>query len=147
MRSRPRNLRPQMPSSIAPVADCMGMTYDAGALFAAEANRREFWALHARSLQRGERPVVPAGVLAQAWRGGRQAQLSRLLRGCRIEGLDEQRARAAGFACGRSDTRDIVDASVVVGALARADLIVTSDSDNLQRLAEALGKSIRLHRV
>lgn len=67
----------------------MGVTYDTGALLAAEANRREVWALHARSLQRGTRPVVPAAVLGQAWRGGPQAMLPRLLRGCRIEVLDD----------------------------------------------------------
>lgn len=125
----------------------MGTTYDAGALLAAEANRRDLWAIHARSLQRGERPVVPAGVLGQAWRGGPQAQLSRLLRGCRIEDLDEHRARAAGFACARSGTRDVVDASVVAGALARGDLVITSDPDELQRIAGALDGSIRVHRI
>jgi hypothetical protein len=125
----------------------MGTTYDAGALLAAEANRRELWAIHARSLQRGERPVVPAGVLAQAWRGGPQAQLSRLLRGCRIEDLDEGRARAAGVACARSASRDVVDASVVAGALARGDLVITSDPDDLQKIAAALDGSIRVHRI
>lgn len=125
----------------------MGITYDTGALLAAEANRREIWALHARALERGQRPVVPAAVLAQAWRGGSQAQLSRLLRGCRIEDLDEQRARAAGVACARSAQRDIVDASVVAGALARRDLVVTSDPDDLRAIAAGLGESIRVHRV
>jgi hypothetical protein len=125
----------------------MGTTYDAGALLAAEANRREIWAIHARSLQRGERPVVPAGVLGQVWRGGPEAQLSRLLRGCQIENLDEQRARAAGVACARSASRDVVDASVVAGALARGDLVVTSDAGDLLAIADALGGSIRVHRV
>ena len=125
----------------------MGTTYDAGALLAAEANRRDLWALHLRLLQRGERPVVPAGVLGQSWRGGPQAQLSRLLRGCRIEALDEPRARGAGVACARSGSRDVVDASVVAGAIARDDLVVTSDADDLTRLAAALGKSIRVHRI
>jgi hypothetical protein len=125
----------------------MGTTYDAGALLAAEANRRELWAIHARSLQRGERPVVPAGVLGRAWRGGPQAQLSRLLRGCRIEDLDEGRARAAGVTCARSGTRDVVDASVVAGALARGDLVITSDPDGVQNIARVLGGSIRVHRI
>jgi hypothetical protein len=125
----------------------MGTTYDAGALLAAEADRRDLWAVHRRALERGERPVVPAAVLGQAWRGGPQASLSRLVRGCRVEDLDEVRARAAGSACARSGTRDVVDASVVVGALARDDLVVTSDPDDLRRIAEALGRTIRLHRV
>ncbi|HET6630314.1 MAG TPA: hypothetical protein VFG91_11120 [Woeseiaceae bacterium] len=125
----------------------MGLTYDTGALLAAEANRRELWVLHARSLLRGERPVVPAAVLGQAWRGGPQAQLSRLLRGCRIENLDEPRARASGVACARSGTRDVTDAAVVVGALARGDLVVTSDPDDLERIAAGLDATIRLQRV
>lgn len=125
----------------------MGLTYDTGALLAAEANRREMWAVHARSLQRGARPVVPAAVLAQAWRGGPQAELSRLLRGCRIEDLDESRGRASGVACARAGTRDIIDAAVVVGAIARGDLVVTSDPDDLARIAAGLGTSVRLHRI
>lgn len=125
----------------------MGTTYDTGALLAAEASRRDLWAIHAESLRRGERPVVPAGVLAQAWRGGSQAQLSRMLRGCQIEHLNDQRARAAGFVCARSATRDVVDASVVAGALARDDLVITSDAEDLERIADSLGKSIRVHRI
>lgn len=125
----------------------MGLTYDTGALLAAEANRRDLWALHLRSLQRGERPIVPAAVLAQAWRGGPQAQLSRLLRGCQVEELDEARGRGTGVACGRSGVPDIIDASVVVGALARHDLVVTSDPDDLRRIARALGASLDLHRL
>lgn len=125
----------------------MGVTYDTGALLAAEANRRDLWAIHTRSLQRGQRPVVPAAVLGQAWRGGPQAQLSRLLRGCRIEDLDERRARAAGVACARSGVPDIVDAAVVAGAVARGDLVVTSDPKDLQRIASALGAALPVHRV
>jgi hypothetical protein len=125
----------------------MGATYDTGALLAAEADDRRIWAFHVRCLQRGTQPVIPAGVLAQAWRGGPQAHLSRLLRGCRFEDLDEQRARAVGFACARSRSRDIVDASIVVGALARGDVVVTSDADDLTRIAEALGRPLRIHRI
>lgn len=125
----------------------MGITYDTGALLAAEAHRRELWALHARSVRRGERPVVPAAVLALAWRGGPQAALSRLLQGCIVEDLDESRARAAGAVCARSGTRDVVDAIVVAGAVARGDLVVTSDADDLERLASSLGASIPTYRT
>jgi len=122
----------------------MGVTYDTGALM----NRRDLWALHLRSLQKGERPVVPAAVLGQAWRGGPQAQLSRLLRGCRIEDFNEPRARAVGVACARSGVRDIVDAAVVVGAMARRDVVVTSDPDDLEKIVSALeGPPLRIHRV
>jgi len=124
-----------------------GVTYDAGALLAAEENRRDVWALHARALQRGVRPVVPVGALGQAWRGGPQPHLSRFLRGCQVEDLDDRRSRAAGVACGRAGLADLIDASVVVGALERGDLVVTSDPNDLARLARGLGRRIAVHRV
>jgi len=73
--------------------------------------------------------------------------LSRLLRGCRIEDLDENRARAAGAACARARTRDVIDASVVVSTLARDDIVVTSDPDDLVHIAEALGRELRVRRI
>ena len=124
-----------------------GITYDTGALVAAERGDRLLWSLHRRALERGLRPTVPAGVLGQAWRGGPQAELSRLLKGCRIEGLDETRARTAGDVCGRAGTADVIDATVAVGALARGDLVVTSDRNDIKRLASALGASLEIVRV
>lgn len=120
-----------------------GVTYDTGVLIAAERSNRRAWALHRRAIERGMVPTVPAGVLGQGWRGGPQAQMSRLLAGCRIEVFDEARARSAGAACGVAGTADVVDASVIVGAGARGDLVVTSDREDLARLREVLG--IELH--
>jgi hypothetical protein len=120
------------------------MTYDAGALIAAERNDRRIWALHRRALERAVVPTVPAGVLAQGWRGGPQAQMSRLLGGCRVEDLDDARARSAGAACGAAGTSDVVDAAVVVGAAARGDLVVTSDPGDLIQLRGALNVDIQL---
>jgi hypothetical protein len=122
-----------------------GITYDAGALIGAERNDRRLWALHRRALERGIVPTVPAGVLAQGWRGGPQAQMSRLLGGCRIEDFDEHRARSAGTACGSAGTFDVVDAAVVVGAAARRDLVITSDSADLTLLRDALNIELQLH--
>jgi len=68
--------------------------------------------------------------------------LSRLLKGCRIEVLDEVRGRAAGQACGRARTSDVIDAAVVVGALARGDLVVTSDRRHITKIASALDASM-----
>jgi len=124
-----------------------GITYDAGALVAAERNDRTLWALHRRALERGLRPTVPAGVLAQVWRGGPQAELSRLLKGCRVEDLDEMRSRAAGQACGRSGTSDVIDATVVVGSIARGDLVITTDTDDIKRVASALGAPLEILRI
>ncbi|CAN5743666.1 hypothetical protein BH24ACT3_BH24ACT3_01420 [soil metagenome] len=121
-----------------------GLTYDAGALVAAEGSDRSLWALHRRALDRAIRPTVPAGVLGQAWRGGPQAELSRLLKGCRVEDLDEVRSRAAGQACARSKTSDVIDATVVVGAIARGDLVVTSDAKDMKRIASALNARLEI---
>ena len=72
--------------------------------------------------------------------------LSRLLVGCSVEPIDESVARRAGRACARAATSDVVDAMVVVGALARRDLVITSDVRDLSRLALALGGRLALHR-
>jgi len=124
-----------------------GVTYDTGALLAAERGRRDMWRSHALLLRRGIEPTIPAGVLAQAWRGGSQPLLARFLNGCRIEPLDEPKSRAAGAACARSATADVVDASVVVSALARNDIVVTSDADDLEHIAHALGRRLDIRRV
>jgi hypothetical protein len=124
-----------------------GVTYDTGALIAAERNDRQLWALHRRALERGMVPTIPAGVLGQGWRGGPQAQMSRLLAGCRIEVLDEARARSAGAACRVSRTSDVVDASVVVGASARGDLVVTSDPADLAVFRDALRVQLQIQGI
>jgi hypothetical protein len=47
-------------------------------------------------------------------------------------------------ACGVAGTSDVVDASVVVGAGARGDLVMTSDGGDLIRLRDALRVEVRL---
>ena len=86
-------------------------------------------------------------VLGQVWRGGPQAQLSHLLRGYRTEPLTEPKARSAGAALAACDANDAIDAVVVVTALARDDLILTSDPDDLQRIATAIGGTLALYMV
>lgn len=124
-----------------------GVTYDAGALLAAERNDRLIVALHRRTLERRIAPTVPAPVLAQAWRGRPQPSLGWLLSGCRVEAMDERRARAAGALCGAAGTSDVVDAAVVAGAVGRGDAVVTSDPSDLQRLATALGSQLDIRSV
>ncbi|MGA7704140.1 MAG: hypothetical protein WB998_04515 [Solirubrobacteraceae bacterium] len=124
-----------------------GVTYDAGALIAGERDSARMWSLHKRALIRGQWPTVPAGVLGQVWRGGPQAKLSRLLVGCRVEPLTEAWARTAGAALAKSGTSDLIDAVVVVTALARGDLVVTSDPDDLTTIASAIGGVLTMHVV
>lgn len=121
--------------------------YDAGALVAAERNVRSLWALHDAALRRDVSPLVPAGVLAQVWRGGPQVNLSRLLAGCTVSSMGETVARAAGTLCGQAGTRDVVDASVVVLAHVMRAPVVTGDADDLRAVADAAGWPITLHDV
>ena len=113
------------------------IVYDAGALIAAEHGNRPMLALHTRMLQRRLRPVVPAPVLAQTWRGGPEANLSRVLSGCRIEeGFTENESRRIGVWLARSGTNDVVDAHVVaIAARAPGSVIYTDDVDDLNRIA------------
>src|SRR5260370_21742881 len=93
-----------------------GVTYDTGALVAAERNSRQIWALHAGYLAEEVIPTVPAAVLAEAWRGGsRQASLSRLLRMCDTEALSEEVARNLGVLAGEAGHEDVVYVSVLAG--------------------------------
>jgi predicted nucleic acid-binding protein len=116
-----------------------GVVYDAAALIAAERNDRRVWAEHRLRLAAGVVPIVPAPVIAQVSRSPRQAQLRRLLRGCDVVALDESTAHAVGRLLGRSGTSDIVDATVVTVAIAEQAQIVTSDRDDISRLANAAG--------
>lgn len=98
-------------------------------------------AIVVRALANGDLLVVPAGVVAQAWRNGRrQARLARLLgaRICTIEALDDTRARSAGQLLGVSGTVDIVDASVVLAARRHGLGVITSDPGDLTRLDAAV---------
>lgn len=126
----------------------MGVTYDTGALVAAERNDRRMWALHAGFLAEEVVPVLPSPVLAEAWRGSpRQASLSRLLVMCAIEPMSEEQARRVGVLAGRARHDDIVDVAVVEGALRRQDAVVTSDEGHIRRIARAIGARLRIERV
>ena len=120
------------------------LTYDTGALIAAERNDRRTWRLHNEAIAQGTAPTVPAGVLAQAWGGGPQPLLSRFLKGCRIEVLDEALARQVGVVCRQSRITDVVDVSAVVGAGRRGDTVVTGDRQDVAPLARSLGVPVRL---
>ncbi len=125
----------------------MGVTYDTGALVAADRGERRMWARHRALLVRREVPTVPAPVVAQAWRGEpRQALLARLLVGCSVEALDDERARSVGALAARAATADIVDACVTEGALRRHDLVIGSDGSDLRAIAAAVHRRIEVER-
>ena len=123
----------------------MGVTYDTGALIAADKGERRVWARHRALLVRREVPTVPAPVVARSWRGtNRQVLLARLLAGCEVEALDDGHARSVGALATRAATTDIIDACVAEGALRRRDLVVSSDEGDLQSIASAVGGRIEI---
>ena len=115
-----------------------GVTYDTGALIAADHNDRHIWALHAGFLALEISPTVPTPVLAEAWRGGpRQASLARFLALCTTEPLTDDQAKAVGTLAARARHDDIVDVTVVEGAIRRHDTIVTSNPTHIRNIADA----------
>ena len=125
-----------------------GVTYDTGALVAADRNDRKMWALHAGYLREEVVPVVPAPVLAQAWRGGaRQARVARLLQVCDVEPLGEALAKDVGVLAGKAKHDDVVDVVVVEGAIRRGDAVVTSDAGHVRKIAAAVGVTVWVEQV
>ena len=118
---------------------------DAGALVAVDRGDRPMMARLAVAQQHGLELRSNAMVVAQVWRDrqgrqGRQASLARLLRAVDVRAISHEDGRQAGVLLGQAGTTDPVDATVVL--LARpGDRILTSDPDDLTRLASAAGNS------
>ena len=113
------------------------VVFDSGALIALERADPKMRALVKLAAQHSSRLVVPAPVVAQAWRdGSRQVALARLLKMDIVEvpPLDEARSRAIGALCGRTGTNDVVDAVVAMTARLENAVVITSDPDDLRAL-------------
>jgi predicted nucleic acid-binding protein len=85
--------------------------------------------------------AIPAGVLAQAWRGGgRQARIARLLRASTtsIVSLDAKLALRVGARCAATGTSDIVDVSVAICARDRGHPVVTTDPADIAAIDPSL---------
>jgi predicted nucleic acid-binding protein len=120
------------------------VVYDAGVLLAADRNVRTAWAEHKVRLEAGVVPAVPAPVVAEVSRSSAQAQLRRLLRGCEVVPLTEQRAHAAGQLLGRAGCADVVDAAVAQLAAERKADVVTGDRADIRRLLDMTGSARRI---
>lgn len=124
------------------------LVLDAGALLAIERHDRGTIALLAMERRSGRSPLTHAGVLGQAWRGGRgrQANLARFLPALLIVPLDEELGRRAGVLLGRARRSDVIDAALVLLST-HGDTILTSDARDLSPLAEAAGLDVDLVEV
>ena len=112
-----------------------GYCLDAGALIAIERGALNLLPGLIGALEDGLHVHVPAGALAQVWRGGsRQARLSRFVAadGVRVIAFDEEVARDVGVLCGLTGTSDVVDAHVAFHAHMEGLAVITSDPDDLR---------------
>jgi predicted nucleic acid-binding protein len=115
-----------------------GLVLDTGALIALERLDQDLWQRLRFIRRRRGYVVVPAGVLAEAWRGGpRSAPLARLLDICEVDPLDEERAKEIGVRLGGRGTRNVVDAHVVCCALEHQAAVATSDPNDMESLTAA----------
>lgn len=112
-----------------------GLCLDTGALIALERRDSFVVGLMQRARLASGVVAIPAGVLAQAWRGGgpRQARLARFLavEGVTVVELDEPTARAIGELCALTGGSDVVDAHVALHARLHGLAVITSDPDDL----------------
>jgi hypothetical protein len=59
--------------------------------------------------------------------------------GCRVDPVGLETAKGAGILCGRAGTCDVVDATVVVMAVATGAVIWTADPEDIKALADESG--------
>lgn len=119
---------------------------DAGALIAVDVDDRTMWTRLWAAHRTGVACVTHGGVIAQVVRGPRQARLNRLLPILDVVALDLALGRATGHLLARSRTADVVDAALVV--IARpGDTILTSDPDDIEKLAIASNKDVSIVQV
>jgi hypothetical protein len=113
-----------------------GLTLDTGALLALDHPPKAVM-MQARLVEarrRGASICIPAGVVAQSWRGPAQVRLARLLKSSDVEvvALTLSIARAVGAICGVTGHHDVVDVHVALCARQRRHAVVTSDLDDLR---------------
>lgn len=115
-----------------------GLTLDAGGLIALDRGDRKLLSLLARARENGDRITIPATALAQALRSpARQVRIVRLCRqpATDLVALDGPEASAVGLLLAESRTADIVDAHVVICARRAQQAVLTSDPDDMTRVA------------
>jgi hypothetical protein len=121
----------------------MRYVYDSGALIAIDKHPagQVAWD-HRRRVALKDEVLVPAVVAAQAVRDpARQAWLMRALQGCDVVSFGTQHCLPVGRLLASTGTSDVVDGFVALLA-ASADIVVTSDADDLRRLLDALGADV-----
>ena len=118
-----------------------GLTLDTGALIALEADSRRMALRVEQAVASGAELAIPAGVVAQAWRGGaRQVRIAKLLqlKVTSVVALDTKLALRVGATCAATGAADVVDVSVALCARERGHSVITSDPADIAAIDPAL---------
>ena len=118
-----------------------GLVLDAGALQALEHRPIRLLADLQRAHDLGLPIRIPAGALAQSWRGGpRSASIARLLKQrCNVLQIDQASAKEIGEFIAHlhlpegDEKPDVVDAHVALTTRATQSLVWTSDPEDIAR--------------
>lgn len=126
----------------------MKLVLDSGALLALERNDRPMWRRFKAELLAGSIPATHGGIVGRAWRGrgSRQALLAKALAGVDIRPLDQALGRSAGELLAAARGADVIDAALVLLA-ENGDHIVTSDPEDIERLAMSAGCHVEIVRA
>jgi len=114
---------------------------DAGALIALERRDARVIALTGELVTNRIAARVPAGVVAEVWRGSpRQHAVARLLRtgAVQVEGMSEGVALRIGLLLAATGASDVVDGHVALLARSLGAPVITSDADDLRRIDASL---------
>jgi predicted nucleic acid-binding protein len=117
------------------------LVLDSGALIALERRDLRMVKLVEKVTANRLPTYLPAGVLAQVWRGSsRQQPVSRFLgdRSVRVEPMTEEVARNIGRLLAAAGTNDVFDGHVALLAHGRKAAVITSDPKDLHILDPGL---------
>src|SRR5262245_17196569 len=123
----------------------MTLILDSGGLIALERNDRPMWRRLKSALLASEIPITHGGVVGQVWRGHgpRSALLAKALTGIDVRPLSEDLGKLAGELLARAKKSDVIDAALVLLA-SDGDVIATSDTKDIERLAQSAGRLVHL---
>ena len=108
-----------------------GVTFDTGMLIALSRRKAGALALLRACRLSRAKITIPASVVSEFWRGEHRA----LLEIGTLEGLTPALAERAGMLLALTGGSNAIDATVVVSAAQRGDIVVTSDVHDLTELA------------
>lgn len=115
-----------------------GVVFDTGALIALDRGDRSIAILVDEARRTNSTITIPAGCVAQSWRDPRrQARVAAFLRLSNVDvvSLDDEEARRIGLLLASTRTTDVIDAHVAICGYRLDQAVLTSDPDDIRRLA------------